>query len=115
MRTLSAGALVVLACLILAVPASSAPTNAETGVVIALNLERGPGGRIGEIEASAVQGLNAGWGSVYVSWAALQPNNDNAMDGGQVSVYKDRFAALKAAGRKVNVTIIDTPTWASGT
>lgn len=114
MRTLSAGALALLAVLTLAVPAQSKPTHAESGVVIALNLERGPGGRIGEIEAAAVQGLNAQWGSVYVSWAALQPA-DGSFDPGQVSVYKDRFAALKAAGRKVNVTIIDTPTWASGT
>ena len=115
MRTLSAGALALIAALmLLAPPAKSAPSHAESGVVIAMNLERGPAGRIGEIEAAAVRGLNAGWGSVYVSWAALQPA-DGPLDPGQVSVYKDRFASLTDAGRKINVTIIDTPAWASGT
>jgi len=120
MRLSSAAALALTAALTLAAPAIAAPTHAESGVIVALNLERGPGGQIGEIEAAAVKGLNAGWGSIYVSWAALQPDEGTAnsptfFDGGQASVYADRFATMKAQGRKLNVTFIDTPTWASGT
>ena len=123
MRTLSAGALAVLASLLLAAPAWSAPSHAETGVIVAQNLERGPGGQIGEIEAAAAKGLNVGWASIYMSWAALQPDEgvstkttgEGPFDDGQASVYSDRFATLKAQGLKVNITFIDTPTWASGT
>jgi hypothetical protein len=122
MRTLSAGALALLASLATAVPALSAPSHAETGVIVAQNRDRGPGGQIGEIEAGDARDLGVGWGSIYVSWAALQPDQRTAertgappFDMGQHSVYADRFATMKAAGRKVNVTFIDTPTWASGT
>lgn len=123
MRALSATAAALTAILVTASPAWSAPSHAETGVVIAQNLERGPSGQFGEIEAEDVKNLNAGWGSIYVSWAALQPDQATAeksaaaarMDAGQASVYKSRFEQLKAKGRKVNVTFIDTPTWASGT
>jgi hypothetical protein len=104
----------LLGAFILAAPANAAPTP-QTGVVIAENFERGPGGKIGEIEAAATAELGVGWGSIYVSWATLQPS-DGPLDPGQVSVYHDRFASLKQAGnRKVNVTIIDTPVWASQT
>ena len=123
MRSLSAAALALLAALLCAPSATAAPSHAETGVVVAQNLERGPGGQIGEIEAAAVKGLNVGWGSIYVSWAALQPDEgtstktsgEGPFDDGQATVYADRFTTMKAAGRKVNVTFIDTPTWASGT
>ena len=123
MRALSATAVAMTALFAMASPAWSAPSHAETGVIIAQNLERGPSNQFGEIEAEAVKGLNAGWGSVYVSWAALQPDQGTAdhpdpakrLDKGQADVYAERFAQLKAKGRKVNVTIIDTPTWASGT
>ena len=116
MRSLSAAVLVVLAALATAVPATAGPSHAETGVIVARNADRP-----GAIDAANVKGLNVGWGSIYVSWAALQPDEATAnktslpFDPDQANVYGQRFASMKAQGRKVNVTIVDTPTWASGT
>ena len=117
MRILSSGALALLAALGLATPAMAAPSHAESGVIVARNADRA-----GAVDAKNVKGLNVGWGSIYVSWAALQPDEGTAaktaeppFDPDQLDVYSQRFASMKAQGLKVNVTFIDTPTWASRT
>ena len=101
MRTLSAALLLVLA---LAAPALAKP---ETGVIIAESAGDFPG------DAAAVKATNAGWGSLFVGWSALEPA-DNQYDQTWVDQYRRRFQAMKSAGLKVNVTFINVPQWASG-
>lgn len=101
-----------------AAPAAAAPSHAETGAIIAQGLDReSPGAPFGRTEAAAVAGLNMGWGSIYVSWASLQPSGPGPFPQGVDAArrqYRDRFESLQAAGRRVNVTFIGTPEWASG-
>lgn len=111
---LSFAALALLLTLIVAGPASAAPSHAETGVFIVHGLERpSPDVPYGQTEAQHAAELGAKWASVYVDWKALQPTGpDDSLKG--PSQLHDRLGSLKARGLKVNVTFLGTPQWASG-
>jgi hypothetical protein len=115
MRTLSAGALALLAALlVVAPPASSAPSHAETGVFIAHVLPR-PSAQepFGRTEAAHAKELGVGWAAIYVDWKAMQPNGPTDPLTGPSQLH-DRLATLKEKGLKVSVTFLGTPQWASG-
>jgi hypothetical protein len=120
MRTLSAGALVLIAALLaLAPPARSAPSHAETGVFVVHALPRSSDSvPFGLTEAQHASESGAKWASIYVDWKALQPGGPGdslkAQDSAAAGQLAERLSSFKNKGLKVNITFLGTPQWASG-
>jgi hypothetical protein len=62
---------------------------------------------------SLITALHPAWVRVFVNWASIEPSRGN-YSAGQIGAYQALFASLPA-GTKVDVDIVVTPGWASGT